>query len=103
MSTVKFVRFWRLWPYNSIYERPFYIAMSLLSYGVVLILFSLYIVRYIREHYRRIGPILILIGYLSLVHMVLISSIRYRFPIEPFLIIFASFLSVSYWKKIFKK
>jgi hypothetical protein len=101
MSTVKFVRFWRLWPYNSIYERPFYIAMSLLSYGVVLILFSLYIVRYIREHYRRIGPILILIGFLSLVHMVLISSIRYRFPIEPFLIIFASFLSVSYWKKIF--
>lgn len=99
MSIVKFVRFWRLWPYSSIYESPFYIAMSLLSYGVVLILFLLYIVRHIREHYRRVGPILILIGYLSLVHMVLISSIRYRFPIEPFLIIFASFLSVSYWNK----
>jgi hypothetical protein len=101
MSTVKFVRFWRLWPYNSIYERPFYIAMSLLSYGVVLVLSLIYLITHIRDHLKRVGPILILITYLSLVHMVLIASIRYRFPIEPFLIIFASFLSVSYWKKIF--
>lgn len=101
MSTVKFVRFWRLWPYNSIYERPFYIAMSLLSYGVVLILSLIYLITHIRDHLKRVGPILILITYLSLVHMVLIASIRYRFPIEPFLIIFASFLSVSYWKKFF--
>jgi hypothetical protein len=100
MSSVKFLRFWRLWPYNSIFERPFYIAMSLLSYGVILILFILYIVGHIRDHFRRVAPILLVITYLTLVHMVLISSIRYRFPIEPFLIIFASFLSASYWRKI---
>jgi len=68
---------------------------------VVLILSLIYLITHIRDHLKRVGPILILITYLSLVHMVLIASIRYRFPIEPFLIIFASFLSVSYWKKFF--
>ena len=102
LSIVKFARFWRLWPYNSNYERPLYIAMSLLSYGVVLSLFFLYIVRSLKKQYKRVSPILVLIGYLTLVHMITIASIRYRFPLEPFLVLFASFSVSTYLSKMIR-
>ncbi len=37
-----------------------------------------------------VAPILALIAYFTLVHVALASSLRYRLPIEPFLIVLAS-------------
>jgi len=48
---------------------------------------------------KRLTPIFALFGYLTLVHMVTIGSIRYRFPLEPFLIIFAGYFFVDILKK----
>lgn len=90
-SWVKFQRFWRLWPYAQDWGSPKIIIISILSYGAVLF-FSIVSFFYLtRAQLRMVTPILILICYLSSVHMITIGSIRYRLPIEPFLIIFASF------------
>ena len=95
LAGIKFVRFWRLWPHTEFYQQWYTIAISLLSYGVVLLLSIGFIFRNSKEHFRRLLPIYALFGYLTLVHMVTIGSIRYRFPLEPFLIIFASQFLVS--------
>ena len=95
LAGIKFVRFWRLWPHTEFYQQWYTIAASLLSYGVVLLLSIGFILRNSKEHFRRLLPIYALFGYLTLVHMVTIGSIRYRFPLEPFLIIFASQFLVS--------
>jgi len=95
MAGKKFIRFWRLYPHAPQYEKIKYILLSLLSYGVVFIFFILYCFRYLKQHWKIILPILVTISYFTFVHMVFIASIRYRFPIEPFLIIFASFYFVE--------
>jgi hypothetical protein len=101
LAGLKFIRFWRLWPYAPEYETTKYIVMSLLSYGVVLLLSILFIMKYLKEYFWKVLPIILLIAYFTAVHMVLIGSIRYRLPIEPFLIIFASFMFVKYYNKFF--
>tara|TARA_B110000008_G_C16964764_1_gene561518 strand:- start:980 stop:2167 length:1188 start_codon:yes stop_codon:yes gene_type:complete len=90
MSAVKFIRFWRLWPYTEHYQQWYIFASSLLSYGVMLALSIGFLVRNTKNHFKKLLPIFVLIAYLTLVHMATIGSIRYRFPLEPFLIIFAS-------------
>lgn len=100
LARIKFIRFWRLWPYAPEYENPLYIIMSLASYGVILVLSIIFSIRYMKVNFRRISPILLLIFYFTTVHMVLIASIRYRLPLEPFLIIFASVVLVNIMDKI---
>ena len=90
MSAVKFIRFWRLWPYTEHYQQWYIFASSLLSYGVMLALSVGFLVRNTKNHFKKLLPIFVLIAYLTIVHMATIGSIRYRFPLEPFLIIFAS-------------
>jgi hypothetical protein len=91
MTTVKFLRFWRLWPYSSYFNSPFYVFISLTSYGVILFL-SIFALRFFNsKQVRLMLPIFFLFFYLTAIHMILIASIRYRFPLEPFLTIFAAF------------
>lgn len=90
LAVTKFIRFWRLWPYTEKYQQWYTVAVSLLSYGVVLLLAIGFVLRSGFHYFRTLLPILALFGYLTLVHMVTIGSIRYRFPLEPFLIIFAA-------------
>ena len=98
MSGVKFMRFWRLWPYTEYYQQWYVIAASLLSYGLVLFLSIGFVFHNAKKYFREVIPIFALIGYLTLVHMVTIGSIRYRFPLEPFLIIFASYFLTDIFK-----
>ena len=95
----KFIRFWRLYPYAPQYEKPLYIVMSLLSYGVILLLSIVYALKYLKNNFRTLSPILLLIAYFTVIHMILIGSIRYRLPLEPFLIIFASYTIVYILRK----
>ena len=90
MMGVKFIRFWRLWPYSPQYEKPLYMIASIFSYGICLLLSIGFLVTIKFNDLKKIAPILMVISYLCLIHMVTISSIRYRLPIEPFLIIFTS-------------
>lgn len=95
ISGVKFKRFWRLWPYAEEYTQWYIIAMSLLSYGLVLLFSLFFVFRNSKKYLRKLYPIAALFGYLTLVHMITIGSIRYRFPLEPFLIIFAGFCVID--------
>ncbi|MBT5400122.1 hypothetical protein HOL24_06230 [bacterium] len=99
LAGLKFWRFWRLWPHTEHYQQWYVIATSLLSYGIVLFFAIGFLLRNARMHVRKIIPIFALFGYLTLIHMVTIGSIRYRFPLEPFLIIFASYFFVDVFKK----
>ncbi len=91
LAGVKFKRFWRLWPYTEHYQQWYVVMASLMSYGTVLFLAIGFVFRNGKQYFRKVSPIFSLALYLTLIHMVTIGSIRYRFPIEPFLITFASY------------
>jgi len=108
LAGLKFIRFWRLWPYTDQYQQWYIIGASILSYGVVLILSIGFLFRGGRTYFVKLMPIYITVIYLTLVHMITIGSIRYRLPLEPFLIIFASHFIVDFckekqWLKYFHK
>lgn len=92
----KFVRFWRLWPYAEQYTAPHIVAASLLSYGLALALAIGFLIARGRPLWRPLAPMLLFTGYLTAVHMVTIGSIRYRFPLEPFIVVLAG-LAVALW------
>ena len=43
-----------------------------------------------RWTWRRLMPLYVLIAYFTALHTLTIASLRYRLPIEPYLILFAS-------------
>lgn len=90
LAGLKFVRFWRLWPYASDYASRIYVIVSLISFVPVLALAIAYALVWGWRERRVIAPILVLIGYLTAIHMALAASLRYRLPLEPFLICFAA-------------
>jgi hypothetical protein len=87
---LKFNRLWRPSPYAEQYSNIRYILLSAASFGPILVLSILYLLLWGWAERRKILPILMFAGYLTAVHMVFVSSIRYRLPIEPFLIVLAS-------------
>ena len=89
MSVLKFVRYWRLYPYAEEWNESRYIIISIMSYGTVLVFACIGTVTQ-RLSWRRLAPVYILIGFFTAVHVVFITSIRYRLPLEPFLILLAS-------------
>ena len=42
------------------------------------------------RYFWRIAPLLAFGGYLTLVNIVFVTSLRYRLPLEPFMIVFAT-------------
>jgi hypothetical protein len=89
LAGLKFTRFWRFWPSAEEYRTPLYVVGSLISFVPVLVLAIVYLIFFAGGQFVRIFPLLLFIGYLTAVHMVMAGSVRYRLPLEPFLIIFA--------------
>lgn len=88
MAWVKFVRMWRPWPSHEAYGNPLAVAVSVLSFVPVLLLAVVGLVLR-RRDVLRLAPILLFgLGYTAL-HMALSGTIRYRLPLEPFLICFS--------------
>jgi hypothetical protein len=98
LAGIKFLRLWRLWPHTEHYQQWYIVATSLLSYGSVLFLSIGFVVTHSKNYIRNLIPLFALITYLTLIHMITIGSIRYRFPLEPFLIIFAGYFLTSIFK-----
>lgn len=96
MAGIKFIRFWRLWPYAPQYKTPLTIIVSLASYGICLIFSIASLFMYIRTRWRPLIPMLMFAAYLTAVHMITIGSVRYRIPIEPFLLVIASASMVTF-------
>ena len=94
----KFKRFFSLTFYTPQYNKWYYNIISILSYGVILILF-LYSLFFIKPYFKKLS-LMFLISLLTVgVYMVFIASIRYRLPIEPFMIIVASFSINKFMEK----
>ncbi|MBT4769274.1 MAG: hypothetical protein HOO00_01930 [Rhodospirillaceae bacterium] len=89
LAGVKFLRYWRLYPFAPKYQGA-YALISVFSFGPVLLLSLLFLIRDGRKNLARLSPVFFLIVYSTLIHMVFTASIRYRLPLEPFLIIMAS-------------
>ena len=90
--------FWRIYPYTNEFKGTTYKLISTLSYGVILILSILFIFNS-KKFLRIISPLLTIIFFTTAIHCITIASIRYRYPIEPILIIFASYTIYKYLKK----
>jgi 4-amino-4-deoxy-L-arabinose transferase-like glycosyltransferase len=86
----RFQRFWSPWPLTEEYSRPLYKLISFCSFIPVLLLALVIVVLYGRTYFRRIAPLLLFIVYLNSLHLVFPASLRYRLPVEPFLIILAA-------------
>lgn len=90
MAFVKLGRVWRPWPYAEQYHNKLLIAVSLASFGPIALLALTYLLRWGWHERARVGPLVLFIGYLTGIHMVTIGSVRYRLPMEPFVIVFAA-------------
>tara|TARA_B100000029_G_scaffold252290_1_gene249229 strand:+ start:4391 stop:5620 length:1230 start_codon:yes stop_codon:yes gene_type:complete len=122
LSLKKFIRFWNLYPYKipqeyipkdidyldafnaKEYNKIEYKIISIISYGLILFLSLIFVIFFSKKNLKKILPFLTMIFLLTFIHIVTIASIRYRYPIEPILIIFASFVinKILIEKKIIK-
>ena len=84
-TAVKVWRFWRPLPYAPELQSSAYILGSLLIVPLVVGAITGIVLK--RRAFWRLSPLLIVIAYLTAVHAVTIGSIRYRFPLEPLLIL----------------
>jgi hypothetical protein len=60
-----------------------------LSFGPILVL-GLIAAFSLRKQFWTLLPVYLLFAYFTAVHMVTIASLRYRLPLEPFLILLAA-------------
>jgi len=89
--------------YAKQYQDLKYQLLSILSYGIILILFLSGLVRFTKIDWIIYSPMLLFMLLLTGLHMVTFASIRYRLPIEPFMIIVASNTLYFYLQILFKK
>lgn len=85
----KFVRFWNIAPNAEGFSQGAYRTIAILSFGPVLVL-AIIAAFMLRGMFATLLPIYLLIGYFTVVHMITIASLRYRLPLEPFLILLAA-------------
>jgi len=98
---LKLKRFYNVQFNNENLRKSFLNIISILSYGTVFVLFLVSIVLNLKE-WRKLSAIYILFLYFTLIHTIIIASLRYRLPLEPFMILMAS-CSFVYLTKFIKK
>jgi 4-amino-4-deoxy-L-arabinose transferase-like glycosyltransferase len=84
----KFLRYWSPIPNADTLRSIASTLISALSFAPIL---ALALVSTIKNRHRfgALSPIYLLIGYFTFIHVIVIASIRYRIPLEPFLILLA--------------
>jgi hypothetical protein len=96
LAFLKLQRFYSIVPNADGFNGGYYKWISIFSYGIIFILF-LFSVLYHMKEYKKLSAIYILFVYFTLIHMLVIASLRYRLPLEPFMIL----LSMPLLSKIF--
>jgi 4-amino-4-deoxy-L-arabinose transferase-like glycosyltransferase len=84
----KIIRFWNIWPNHELFASWEYKAISLFSYGAILLL-TLMSPFFLWKERKKLGIIFLFALYLTAVHAVTVGSIRYRLPLEPLMIALA--------------
>ena len=100
---IKFKRFWSPIPFTHEFrENLFFTSISFLSFSFLLFFSIMGVILHRNWLNLKLIPFYAIIIYTSLIHMVLISSIRYRFVIEWIMIITASYSIHFLIKKFFR-
>jgi len=89
MVITKFKRFYSIVPNSEVYSAWYYKYVSVLTYGVFLFFALVSIVKNV-SIFNRLVPVYTLAVYITLIHIVFISSIRYRLPLEQFMILLST-------------
>jgi 4-amino-4-deoxy-L-arabinose transferase-like glycosyltransferase len=84
----KFRRFWNIVPNTETYSSRFYHLVAAISFGPALCLAVICGILTLRR-WQDFIPIYLLFGYFTIIHMITIASLRYRLPIEAFIIVLA--------------
>ena len=88
---IKFKRFWSPIPFSQEFRQNlFFTSISFLSFSFLLFFSFIGTIMHRNWLNPKLMPFYFFIIYINLVHMVLISSIRYRFVIEWIMILIAS-------------
>jgi 4-amino-4-deoxy-L-arabinose transferase-like glycosyltransferase len=90
MMPVKFSRLWQPWPYTDEFQGTLTVIVSIVAAVPAFMLALAGLVLTLRPFLIRLLPCLVYLGYLTLVHMVTFGSVRYRVPLEPFILMFAA-------------
>src|SRR4029079_13126887 len=85
----KFVRLWNIVPNAEQFSGSWYKLITVLSFGPILAL-ALVSAFSLRQQFRTLLPVYLLFAYFTAVHVITIASLRYRLPLEPFLILLAA-------------
>jgi len=95
----KFLLYWRPWPYDPHDARAraaitayFCVLFALAAAGALSL-----------GRIPAVWPAFALIAYLSLLHSVFFTSLRYRSPLEPFLCVFGAAGALRLWEKFVEK
>jgi hypothetical protein len=89
LALLKFGRLWRPWPYANEYSSGLVALVTAASFLPIL-LCAIVGCFMAWKRCTAVIPILLFMGYTTAVHMVTIASLRYRFPMEPFLVVLAA-------------
>lgn len=90
----RFLHYWRLYPIVATRRNK---IIAMLTSGWILPLGWLGILLSLRNHRRKTILLISLLASFTLVHVVFVSTIRYRVPIDPIVIIFCSFAVLKLW------
>ena len=99
MALVKFFRFWRLTPYTPKVKQSSLALITTVSL-IPIIFFAFVTLITRREMFKHFTPILGFVVYLTMIHMITLASIRYRYPLEPLLIVIAAPAITIAWNLI---
>jgi 4-amino-4-deoxy-L-arabinose transferase-like glycosyltransferase len=89
LAGLKFLRLWLPWPHAAEYSNAPLAIVTTASYLPLLLLALGGLAVDWRRYGRNLVPIVLYVGYMTAIHMVTIGSVRYRFPMVPFLAILA--------------
>jgi len=99
LAVMKLKRFYNIEFNNKNLRKSKLNYISIFSYGIIFILFLVSIILN-RKNWRKLSVIYILFIYFTLLHMIVIASIRYRLPLEPFMILLASYTIYYFYKRV---
>lgn len=88
----------RLWHPYFTKAQPWAKGLMIISYFVV-VPFSILGIILSKSRWREFMFVYLLIAYVTLIHAVTIPSIRYRYPLMPFLMMFAAFGIQEIWQR----
>jgi len=100
MMPVKFARLWQPWPHADEFKNPLIVIVSVVSAMHAFILALIGLALTLRRYFTALLPCLVYLAYITLVHVVTFGSVRYRVPMEPFVLMLAAAGLVELLRKL---